>query len=397
MDTTGGFLSEFNEQLARYIHDMRSFELLTRDKETAIACRLTLLMKQFTDGILDIPYTAEFILAKWRILKDEGRSVSKLSDNYGTIPADKLNAKMEEYLIGLEQHVANKDYASMKDILVKCNLSQHLYFDILRDLEKINPSDPFISSLIKIRDEIIELRNTLITGNLRLVIAFAKKFQGFGVSIVDLIQEGNIALIRGIEKFDPNRNLKFSTYAAWWIRQGFVRAIRNTSKMIRLPSHVYDMVMKIKQAQDALHLALKREPSIEEISKTTGFSVQKIEKVLNMTSEPISLELSVNAKLADSDAKPKTLKDLIITEEEDPYQILLRKDMLEAMQDSVNELPPTEQTILIHRYGLEGEEPKTLEEVGVIIGASRERVRQIEKDTILRLRTDSKISAYIKE
>src|SRR3990172_4335335 len=269
-------MSEFNEQLARYIHDMRSFELLTRDKETAIACRLTLLMKQFTDGILDIPYTAEFILAKWRILKDEGRSVSKLSDNYGTIPADKLNAKMEEYLIGLEQHVANKDYASMKDILVKCNLSQHLYFDILRDLEKINPSDPFISSLIKIRDEIIELRNTLITGNLRLVIAFAKKFQGFGVSIVDLIQEGNIALIRGIEKFDPNRNLKFSTYAAWWIRQGFVRAIRNTSKMIRLPSHVYDMVMKIKQAQDALHLALKREPSIEEISKTTGFSVQKI-------------------------------------------------------------------------------------------------------------------------
>jgi len=167
--------------------------------------------------------------------------------------------------------------------------------------------------------------------------------------------------------------------------------------MIRLPSHVYDMVMKIKQAQDALHLALKREPSIEEISKTTGFSVQKIEKVLNMTSEPVSLELSVNAKLADSDAKPKTLKDLIITEEEDPYQILLRKDMLEAMRYSVNALPPTEQTILIHRYGLEGEEPKTLEEVGVIIGASRERVRQIEKDTILKLRTDSKISAYIKE
>jgi len=374
---------------------MRSYGLLSKDKEAEIAYHLDLLMKQFTASILDIPYTAEFILSKWQTLKNENRSISKLSDYYGSIPAKELNTRMEEYLLELEKYVANQDYAGMKDILVKCNLSQHLYFEVLKDLEKINPSDPFISSLVSMREEIIILRNKLITANLRLVVAFAKKFQGFGVSIIDLIQEGNIALIRGIEKFDYSRNLKFSTYAAWWIRQGFVRAIRNTSKTIRLPSHVYDIAMRVKQAQDALNFSLQREPTIGEISRVTGYSTQRIEKVIDMTSEPISLELSINAKVADGDARVKTLKDLIVTEEEDPYQTLLRHNMLEDMQEAISHLNGTEQLILIHRYGLEGEEIKTLEEVGVMVGASRERVRQIEKDTLRKLRNDSKLMGYV--
>jgi RNA polymerase sigma factor (sigma-70 family) len=387
-------MAEFNEQLAKYIYDMRSFSLLTKDKETATASRLTLLMKHFTDGILDIPYTAEFILGKWQTLKSVGRSPNKLSDDYGTVGAEELSARMTGYLTELERQVAKQDYAGMKDILIKCNLSQNLYFEVLSDLEKINPSDPFIASLIKTRDEIIELRNVLITGNLRLVVAFAKRFQGFGVSIVDLIQEGNVALIRAIERFDPNRGLKFSTYAAWWIRQGFVRAIRKTSKMIRLPSHVYDIVIKIRQAQDRLHLSLKREPTIEEISAAAGLTPTRTEQILNLVVEPISLELSVNAKV-DGDSRTKTLKDFIVTEEADPYETLLRKRTFEGMNAAIDNLTPVEQKVLIYRYGLDGEKPRTLEECGTLLGTSRERIRQVEKEVIHKLKTDPQLSKFI--
>jgi len=386
--------AEFNEQLARYITNMKSFELLSRDEETRIANRLSTLLKQFTDGILDIPYTAEYIFNRWQKLKAEGRSPSKLSDDYGTISADVLNQRMEQDLGDLENQIARKDYAAMKATLIRCNLSQHLYFDILLELENINPDDPFITLLIDCRNEVIAARNKLITGNLRLVISFAKRFQGFGVSMIDLIQEGNIALIRAVERFDPNRNLKFSTYAAWWIRQGFVRAIRKTGKMIRLPSHVYDLLMEIKQSRDRLSTPMKREPTLYEIAKDVGISALEAERVLSLINEPVSLEFSINAKLHDHESKPKSLKDLLATEEEDPYTRVLYKAMFHEMSNAISMLSDTERQILALRFGLEGDKPKTLEECGTLLGTSRERVRQLEKETLERLRSNPKLKEY---
>ena len=394
---------EPNEHLARYINSIRGFDLLSRGEETEVAKKLGLVLKEFMHGILEVPYTAEFILGRWKKLKEEGRSPSKLSDNYGTIPADILNARMDEYLSELTVQVAQSDYAAMRRTLEKCNLSQHLYFDILEQLERFNPKDPFIARLIASREEIIRLRNILVTGNLRLVISFAKRFKGFGISIPDLIQEGNMALIRAIEKFDPDRNIKFSTYAAWWIRQGAVKAIRNTSKMIRLPSHVYDLVIKIKQAKDKLFINLRREPSMEEVSNIIGVSVQEIEGVTNLVSEPISFDLSLRPegngygykfKRYGSDTRVRHIKDLIPSEDDDPYTQVLRKDMLNALGNAIFELEDKERVVLALRYGLGGDRPKTLEECGTLLNLSRERIRRMEKDSLDKLKGDKKLKHY---
>lgn len=380
-------MSDFNDQLARYVQDMHKYKLLSKKEEEEITRELNDKIKQFTAGILEIPYTAEFILKKWEGIKAKGRSPSKLSYDYGVIPAKELNPRMKRYLVELRRYVNKQDYAKAKEVLVKCKLSQSLYYEVLSSLETINPADPFIEDLIECRNKIIELRNKLITGNLRLVVAFARKFKGFGVSISDLIQEGNMALIRAIEKFEPDRSLKFSTYAAWWIRQGIVKTIRNTSKMIRLPSHIYDMTLKVKQAQERLHSALKRDPSMEEIAQHVGCDMKILEVILDMAAEPLSLELTIGFKAGEGD-RIKMLKDLIESEEANPYEALLAKESAAIIYSTIDRMEEIEKKILTHRFGLYGMKDKTLQECEKMFGMSGERIRQIERRALDKIKSE---------
>ncbi len=224
-------------------------------------------------------------------------------------------------------------------------------------------------------------REHLITANSRLVISVAKKYMGRGVPFLDLIQEGNIGLIRAAKKFDYRRGHKFSTYATWWIRQAVTRAIADQGRTIRVPVHMGDQINKLLRVQHQLTQRLGRDPSVEELAEALEVTPQKVENMIQVARRPLSLETPTD------DEEDSVLGDFIQDEEVPAPDETATYNLLREHLDSVlNSLPPREVRILQLRYGLLDGQAYTLEEVGRKMGVTRERVRQIEAQALSRLR-----------
>jgi RNA polymerase primary sigma factor len=224
-------------------------------------------------------------------------------------------------------------------------------------------------------------REHLITANSRLVISVAKKYMGRGVPFLDLIQEGNIGLIRAAKKFDYRRGHKFSTYATWWIRQAVTRAIADQGRTIRVPVHMGDQINKLLRVQHQLTQRLGRDPSVEELAGALDVTPQKVENMIQVARRPLSLETPTD------DEEDSVLGDFIQDEEVSAPDETATYNLLREHLDSVlNGLPPREVRILQLRYGLLDGQAYTLEEVGRKMGVTRERVRQIEAQALSRLR-----------
>ncbi len=281
-----------------------------------------------------------------------------------------------DLLQGDEEITLAKDIANAK-------LAKEQYDEFLITGEDVSPEYKLEVEKLMFKGELA--KNKLVEANLRLVVSIAKRYVGRGMQFLDLIQEGNMGLIKAVGKFDHTKGFKFSTYATWWIRQAITRAIADQARTIRIPVHMVETINKLVRTQRQLIQELKREPHPEEVAERMGIGVEKVQIIQKVAQEPISLESPVgeeeDSSLGDFIPDPDTLTPMEFTS----------KEMLKRELDQVLEtLTDREEKVLRMRFGLLDGRSRTLEEVGREFGVTRERIRQIEAKALRKLRHPSR-------
>jgi len=308
---------------------------------------------------------------EWRDVRRSGKRVHKMSSLTGKTQLE--NAQISNKInTAMKRVEAGADKMTAQEHIMGCNFSMTVHYRVLEKFRPVGASC-VLSVLDFWKANIIELNNEIAAANLKLVIKFAKEYQHVGVPLSDLIQEGNIGLMRAIEKFDPSKGLKFTTYAVWWIKQGFLKVIKQNNRLIRIPTHIQETLSRIAKVRETIVEETGAEPTLAFLAEQEGMTEEELETLYNVCMEPISIETVVTGE------QNKQLKDFIPDTTVDLEADLDAHSLTQEIQKALDaHLTSTEKEVIIHRYGLFNQTVHTLEEIATKMDKSRERIRQLE-------------------
>jgi len=405
--------------LESYFQEIGGTRTLRREEEVLLAKELEAATQELRIALYSVPCAARHVVARWDSLRALSHTGAKLSESSGDEETGEIAARVERAVKRLRVLLAERDKlgkrASRKALdRIEAKVSKEMQsaqlslavlaelrervMTLAADMKRTRRGTKKLTMLERdaglSKDQLFErveavsdahermttVKNRFIEHNLKLVVAIAKDYRNLGLSFPDLIQEGNLGLIRAVEKFDHRRGFKFSTYAVWWIRQALVRAIQNHSRTIRLPSHVHDRLQRSQRVRAELTGKLGRDPTLQELAPALGTESDALESLDRLSREAISLESNVAGT-------EKRLEDFVADGGSMVPDGGIDTDrMRTGVGALIGCLTPREQLILRLRYGLGGEEEHTLEQIGQSLGLSRERVRQLEARALKKLR-----------
>ncbi len=406
-----------------YLKDIGRVSLLTSDEEYTIAKKIEEGERKIRNFLFDLPpaiHELQEISSHVRkdtvniidIVKniDELNYTKKDEENYKKKTISTINSirnqfekkqQLQKMLSGrisqtnkkLNEKKLSEVELKIEENLVNLNLNKKVLEEIIRKMGKqlkymddkeIKKVRKRLTEISQIENGLKTVKNRLIQANLRLVINIAKKYLNRGLSFLDLIQEGNMGLMKAAEKYDYQKGYKFSTYSTWWIRQAITRAIADYARTIRVPVHVLETMNKITKVTISLFQELGREPNLEEISSKAGLPLEKVRKIMKVSNEPISIETPIGddeSKLGDFIADPKSPS---------PFGELVGLSLKEEIDKVLSTLTPREEKVIRMRLGIGEKTDYTLEEVGEVFGLTRERIRQIEAKALRKLKHPSR-------
>ena len=320
--------------------------------------------------------------------KDDILNLKDLPIDFDEPDSDELAD--EEELSDADLAITAENVDAFADDSVRLYLREIGKIPLLTPEEEADLADRIIKGDKKAKDKMVE-------SNMRLVVSIAKRYGGRGLDFLDLIQEGNTGLLRAVEKFDPAKGFKFSTYATWWVRQAITRAIADQARTIRIPVHMVETINKVLRTTRKLTTELNREPTNEEIAEELNMDVDKIDYVMRIKQDIASLDASVGK---DGDDEESVLGDFVEDEERDsPEDSAANQILKEQLSEIIATLSDREQKIIRLRFGIGGGRPHTLEEVGNEFDVTRERIRQIEAKALSKLRKNKetkKLHEYLR-